>query len=166
VVIDKNFRAFIPLVQYPEYNLNKTDDTAACSITDDSCHVGGDLKYAIKIQKVHNLITQSYFLKLEDPHALEISNFSKQSITLEMNGPPIPQGQLVSLLGFVQLDLENFLFEAVAKVSFSEALSDTLSKSEFYLQQFEKSLWDRFHDANTKAQHRVDQLLKKMKGED
>jgi hypothetical protein len=126
---------------------------------------GEYLKYAIKIQKIHNLVTESYFLKLEDPDFLEISNFSRQSIILEMAGPPLTQGQLVSLLGVMDLDSETLLFEAVAKVIFSEALSETASKSEFYLQQFEKSLWARFQEANTQAQARVDDLLKRMKGE-
>jgi hypothetical protein len=126
---------------------------------------GEYLKYTIKIQKIHNLVTESYFLKLEDPHFLEISNFSRQSIILEMSGPPLANGQLVSLLGVMDLGSESLLFEAVAKVIVSEALSETASKSEFYLQQFEKSLWTRFHEANTQAQARVDDLLKRMKGE-
>jgi hypothetical protein len=124
------------------------------------------LKYSIKIQKIQNLTTQSFFLKLEAPRFLEITNFSKQSITLELDGSPLATGQLVSLLGVMELGPESLLFEAVAKVVASTELSEILSVSEFYLQQFEKLLWARFHEANMKAQSRADSLLKRMKGED
>lgn len=103
-------------------------------------------------------------LNLEGGLFVEVTQYSSQSITMELRGAYIGIDQLVSLSGEILIRSERLPLEAVGKVVAAEVVLGTLVQFEFQLKQFQKNHWQRFLDSKQVAQDHVDNLLLRMKG--
>jgi hypothetical protein len=103
-------------------------------------------------------------LNLAPDSFVNATQYTQSTITLELTGAFIGEGQLVSLVGEMWIGTVKGGFEAIAKVVSAEVIDGPHVQFEFQLKQFQKNQWHNFLESKKSAQEHVDNLLKKMKG--
>lgn len=119
---------------------------------------------AIRIWHIKNLSNDRDILNLGAGKSIEITQYTDSTITIELYDAFLAQGLLVSLVGEMRIGEEKHHFEAVAKLTGSEVVTDSLVQFEFQLKQLQTNLWHSFLESKKAAQDHVDNLLRKMKG--
>lgn len=118
---------------------------------------------AIEIKSIKNLTTQVEVLKKQGDF-VEASEYSSQSLSVEIKGGPLPLEQLVSISGRIRLNSQYHPFEVIGKISATMPLIPDSTKLEIHLNQYDKKLWQQFLQHKAEAQNQVDNLFKKVKG--
>lgn len=119
---------------------------------------------AIRIWHIKNLSNDRDILNLGADQSIAITQYTDSTITIELYDAFLAHGLLVSLVGEMKIGEEKHHFEAVAKLTGSEVVTDSLVQFEFQLKQLQTNLWHSFLESKKTAQDHVDNLLRKMKG--
>jgi hypothetical protein len=117
----------------------------------------------IEIISLKNLTTQSDLIR-NQVNCVEVSDYSAQSLSIEIMGGHLPIDQLVSISCQIQLSGKIRSFEAIGKVSATMPLSSGSTKIEIHLHQYDKKLWKQFLQDKKEAQNKADDIFNKVKG--
>lgn len=120
---------------------------------------------AIHIWQVTHLKNKLPLFTSDQGQFVKVTQYTSNSITLELQDAFIGKGQLVSVGGEMIIGHEKFKFEALAELVQNEVISDSLVQFEFKIYQNDQVLWKKFIDSKTTAQNHVDNLMLRMKGE-
>jgi hypothetical protein len=119
---------------------------------------------SIHIWQIKNVMNKMDILKREDGAFIQITQYTSSSITLELESAFLAHGQLVEVIGEIQIENEKYPLAAIVKVIASEVINESVVQFEFHLQQIQKNLWKSFLDSKEAAQKHVDNLWDKLKG--
>ena len=118
----------------------------------------------IDLQKVKSLTTDVDLYVARTGPPLEVSEYGDKGLVCLLPRVKVTPGQLVSLDGKMRIGHETLNFSATGKVVRSSEVTETLTRLEIDLHQYEKGQWKKFLGQLTAEQERVTLLFEKIKG--
>lgn len=124
------------------------------------------MAFTIELNQIKNVTLDLDILADQKLDGLEVTEYNKQTVVVNLPQAQINEGSLISLDGKLRFHNKDWNFSATGQVSSCEVSpSGKIARLEIQLRQIDNELWDQFVRAGKKEQDRVDHLFYSIKGE-
>lgn len=120
----------------------------------------------IELHSIRNLTLDIDILAAQKLDRLEVSEYSSQTVVVNLSHMRVGTGSLLSLDGRLHFADKDWKFEATGQVISCEThASGKTHRLEIHIRQIDSVLWNQFLEAGKAEQLRVDTLFRSMKGD-